>query len=177
MLPSEHGLSQRVLEFLIAHQDWFMLDIPPPPMRKQSVPRDTSTTGIDGDPILVQSSDEEIQDGWKLVGRDPPNVLRRNTAVDRSGKSNIDFSPMFKEHTILYCSDNRGTLTEEDMSPVQESSSEQAGVTRRRTLPSSRRRGDVSEGPFSQGSRVLRKQKRASSSQPSRIGKPETPPS
>ncbi|KAF9007583.1 Rho GTPase activation protein [Cyathus striatus] len=28
MSPKEHALSQRVLEFLIAHQDWFMLDIP-----------------------------------------------------------------------------------------------------------------------------------------------------
>ncbi|THV07248.1 Rho GTPase activation protein [Dendrothele bispora CBS 962.96] len=31
MSPTEHALSQRVLEFLIAQQDWFMLDIPPPP--------------------------------------------------------------------------------------------------------------------------------------------------
>jgi len=31
MLPKEHALSQRVLEFLIAQQDWFMLDISPPP--------------------------------------------------------------------------------------------------------------------------------------------------
>lgn len=30
MLPSEHALSQRVLEFLIAHQDWFMLEISAP---------------------------------------------------------------------------------------------------------------------------------------------------
>ncbi len=30
MLPHEHALSQRVLEFLIAHQDWFMLDTPAP---------------------------------------------------------------------------------------------------------------------------------------------------
>ena len=28
--PEEHNLSQRVLEFLIAQQDWFMLDISPP---------------------------------------------------------------------------------------------------------------------------------------------------
>lgn len=31
MEPQEHQLSQKVLEFLIAQQDWFMLDIPPPP--------------------------------------------------------------------------------------------------------------------------------------------------
>lgn len=30
MNPKEHALGQKVLEFLIAHQDWFMLDIIPP---------------------------------------------------------------------------------------------------------------------------------------------------
>ncbi|KAJ3570488.1 hypothetical protein NP233_g4363 [Leucocoprinus birnbaumii] len=30
MLPAEHALSQQVLEFLIANQDWFMLDTPAP---------------------------------------------------------------------------------------------------------------------------------------------------
>ncbi|PPQ78763.1 hypothetical protein CVT26_005711, partial [Gymnopilus dilepis] len=30
MSPQEHALSQKVLEFLIAQQDWFMLDISPP---------------------------------------------------------------------------------------------------------------------------------------------------
>ena len=30
MIPTEHRLNQQVLEFLIAHQDWFMLDVPPP---------------------------------------------------------------------------------------------------------------------------------------------------
>ncbi|KAG8822861.1 hypothetical protein FRC17_009450 [Serendipita sp. 399] len=36
MSPEHHKLSQEVLEFLIEHQDWFMLDIPPPP-RKDSI--------------------------------------------------------------------------------------------------------------------------------------------
>jgi hypothetical protein len=31
MSHEHHKLSQEVLEFLIKHQDWFMLDIPPPP--------------------------------------------------------------------------------------------------------------------------------------------------
>ncbi|KAL5525703.1 hypothetical protein ACEPAG_7040 [Sanghuangporus baumii] len=34
--PKEHNLSQEVLEFLIEHQDWFMLDVPPPPPRAHS---------------------------------------------------------------------------------------------------------------------------------------------
>ncbi|KAF8907295.1 hypothetical protein CPB84DRAFT_1744675 [Gymnopilus junonius] len=37
MSPQEHALSQRVLEFLIAQQDWFMLDISPPTPPTQSV--------------------------------------------------------------------------------------------------------------------------------------------
>lgn len=36
MSPEHHKLSQEVVEFLIEHQDWFMLDIPPPP-RKDSI--------------------------------------------------------------------------------------------------------------------------------------------
>lgn len=36
MSPEHHKLSQDVLEFLIENQDWFMLDIPPPP-RKDSI--------------------------------------------------------------------------------------------------------------------------------------------
>jgi GTPase-activating protein SAC7 len=36
MSPEQHKLSQEVLEFLIEHQDWFMLDIPPPP-RQDSI--------------------------------------------------------------------------------------------------------------------------------------------
>lgn len=31
MEPKEHPLTQRVLEFLIAKQDWFMLEIQSPP--------------------------------------------------------------------------------------------------------------------------------------------------
>jgi GTPase-activating protein SAC7 len=92
MMPSEHALSQRVLEFLIAQQDWFMLDIPPPPARKHGVPPHTSTTGIDDDIVLVPSSDEEISGGWKLVGRDRPKMPRRKTTVDRSGKANTNIS-------------------------------------------------------------------------------------
>ncbi|KAF5326787.1 hypothetical protein D9619_004210 [Psilocybe cf. subviscida] len=38
MSPQEHSLSQQVLEFLIAHQDWFMLDIIPPMQAGDSHP-------------------------------------------------------------------------------------------------------------------------------------------
>ena len=100
MLPSEYALSQRVLEFLIAQQDRFMLDIPPPPTRKQNVLQHISTTGTDDDAVL-QSTDEELSGGWKLVGRDPSNVARRKTTVNGSGKSNIDFNRGLRN--IRYC--------------------------------------------------------------------------
>jgi len=52
MLPAEHALSQQVLEFLIANQDWFMLDTPaphpslvtPPPTSPISAPRSALNT-------------------------------------------------------------------------------------------------------------------------------------
>lgn len=73
MQPQEHKLSQEVLEFLIAHQDWFMLDITPPPVTG------AGTVGVDGD-----TSDDEVNDGsWKLVGSVQPRVARRRSTSDR----------------------------------------------------------------------------------------------
>ena len=51
MSPQEHALSQSVLEFLIAKQDWFMLDIAPPVEGSLSTiwdPRVTGSTGFEG---------------------------------------------------------------------------------------------------------------------------------
>lgn len=45
MSPKEHALSQSVLEFLIAQQDWFMLDIAPPP---EGSPATSWDRGVDG---------------------------------------------------------------------------------------------------------------------------------
>jgi hypothetical protein len=59
--PGEHQLSQDVLEFLIAHQDWFMLDVP------------------------AGESDEEVGDGegWSIVHPASAGVARRRTTVER----------------------------------------------------------------------------------------------
>ncbi len=67
MSPKEHSLSQRVLEFLIAQQDWFMLDIPPPPA-SELMPYSVAPTADDA----VVASDDE--------GR---RVTRRRTTIDR----------------------------------------------------------------------------------------------
>jgi len=152
MSPPEHQLSQQVLEFLIAHQDWFMLEVPPPPQSGPGLHVSAGSSDIE-DIMVVPSSDEEYQpeEGWKLVGK--PRVQRRQTTLERSG--DLSGRP---EHT---------TLHEGDLSPVAESpppsleDSGPIGMTRSRTLPSNNRGGR-------ERAKVLRKQKRASSSQPKR---------
>ncbi|KAF9467979.1 Rho GTPase activation protein [Collybia nuda] len=141
MLPGEHALSQRVLEFLIEHQDWFILDAPPP----------GSGTPFRDDITVVDEEHSYVGGAWRLLGRDRPDLPRRRTTME--------------------CSDTHSTMAEGDMSPVAESPGSQVsfGVTRSRTLPSSRGNNNAPEGAANQErARVLRKQKRASSSQPNR---------
>lgn len=78
MQPQEHRLSQEVLEFLIAHQDWFMLDITPPTTG-------AGTAGTDGGLDAILSSDEEGDgESWKLVGNTPPSrIMRRRTTTEK----------------------------------------------------------------------------------------------
>jgi hypothetical protein len=86
MSPQEHQLSQEVLEFLIAHQDWFMLDIPPQPQAGLMTTM-TTTPQIRGSPDaedfqIVPSSDEEYshaESSWKQLGRDKRKLSRRRT--------------------------------------------------------------------------------------------------
>lgn len=89
MSPQEHQLSQDVLEFLIKHQDWFMLDIPPPPTTK---PSDSAVTVPMAEPVadITVSSDDEESGGWKLISRDVPKKLgRRRTTTERSGGASL----------------------------------------------------------------------------------------
>ncbi|KAG7451300.1 Rho GTPase activation protein [Guyanagaster necrorhizus] len=148
MSPKEHALSQQVLEFLIAQQDWFMLDIPPPPQNTSGSP--ISDSSVD-DITVFPSSDDERQpgSGWKMVGKkDMRRVTRRRTTLDRSAAPHV-------------------TVAETDLPPVNETPPSRpedglVGVSRSRTLPSGRRvTSSSSDAP-----RLLRKQKRASSSQP-----------
>jgi len=84
MSPKEHALSQRVLEFLIAQQDWFMLDIPPPPEHMVGGP-ETRMTDYE-DMTVFASSDEEKApgSGWRLVAKQS-SIQRRKTTYDRGG--------------------------------------------------------------------------------------------
>ncbi|KAJ7650048.1 Rho GTPase activation protein [Roridomyces roridus] len=82
MSPPEHALSQQVLEFLIAQQDWFMLDIPPPPRHEPGSPDDEEVFVVDDEHSPVGGS-------WNLVGN-KPGMARRKTTIDSSG----DLSPV-----------------------------------------------------------------------------------
>jgi hypothetical protein len=74
--PTEHQLSQDVLEFLIAHQDWFMLDTPPPPppSRSHTPPYNASAR--------TSVSDGEGPDGWRIIQR------HQRSADDRGRHNN-----------------------------------------------------------------------------------------
>ncbi|KAJ6520910.1 Rho GTPase activation protein [Mycena vulgaris] len=136
MSPTEHNLSQQVLEFLIAQQDWFMLDIPPPPQHEPGSPQ-----SWDDELLVVDDENSPVGGAWNLVGTGAPPMTRRRTTVDSTDASR----------------------REGDLSPVTESPEDAgASVTRRRTLPSGRRA--AAEGDHRP--KVLRKQKRSSSSQP-----------
>lgn len=67
--PSEHRLSQEVLEFLIAHQDWFMLDTPPPPALSPAPSRSLTPPLSPGASVSV--SDDEGPEGWRIIDRHP----------------------------------------------------------------------------------------------------------
>ena len=84
MSPGEHALSQQVLEFLIAQQDWFMLDIPPPPTFKPELP----SPGLNDD-VMVAHNSEELSGGWKLVDPDRP---QHELTAEPSGRPIPPFS-------------------------------------------------------------------------------------
>ncbi|RDX57097.1 Rho GTPase activation protein [Lentinus brumalis] len=141
MSPQEHQLSQDVLEFLIQHQDWFMLDIPPPPTPRRS---DSAATVPMADTVDLLSSSDEESGGWKLISRDVPKRLdRRRTTTERSAE--------------------KSAVEGGNLSPVVETPPSRSNsivtVTRSRTLPSSK----TSRLPEEERhAKLVKKQKRAS---------------
>ncbi|KAF9648004.1 Rho GTPase activation protein [Thelephora ganbajun] len=144
MQPQEHRLSQEVLEFLIAHQDWFMLDISPPP---------TTSAGLmasDEEPDAILSSDEDANGGsWKLVGNaQPSRIVRRRTTTEGHGSKSLHFD---------HYNNDLSPVAEAPGSPVR---SVGGSIRRSRTLPN--RRGTLETPEEPHRARVLRKQKRSS---------------
>lgn len=66
MMPSEHRLSQEVLEFLIAQQDWFMMDVPPP-KRQDSIVGSLQPTAQDVLIVPTDQNDRATEGTWKMV--------------------------------------------------------------------------------------------------------------
>ena len=172
--PPEHRLSQDVLEFLIAHQDWFMLDTPPPPALPPT-PSRSLTPPLTSHTVSV--SDDEGPDGWRLIDRHPrpshPTADRdRDRDRDRSGgNQGANASGSAAQ------SGNKGG--ERDKERMQAPSSFAAvgapvsGIMRSRTVPTSRkgRMSTVDAGAMQRGTAsgsvpanpaVLRKARRAS---------------
>jgi len=149
--PTEHQLSQEVLEFLIAHQDWFMLDTPARP------------PGGEG----ASSDDDEIRSSagsWKII----------NTPAAASGSVSRSRSTMERDDRRVRS--HAATVTEDpSLSPVTEDAPpgstaprmQAVTVTRSRTLPSQRSptaatAAGSTSGEADRAGRVLRKGRRIS---------------
>jgi hypothetical protein len=163
-----------------------MLDIPPPP--PLSRPGSPADAGPEIDDIMVvPSSDEEysqVGGGWRLVGKDSRKVSRQQTMIQRGGGltrlSPYTYVPgILTTQSAADTPDRRthGVLQEGNLTPVSEQSPARVedqgkvGVTRSRTLPGVRI-AVAESNTNTERARVLRKQKRASSSQPNRSGTP-----
>jgi hypothetical protein len=126
--PTEHRLSQRVLEFLIAHQDWFMTDVNSPPRN------DSVMLGAASSPRVPPPGTEEPDPWERRIGApgtmsDSPagsnTVLPLPSAHNPSPRQTPPRKP-------VQLRDERGQ--QEDWSYSPESGSPGVTVARRRTL-------------------------------------------
>lgn len=158
MSPQEHQLSQQVLEFLIAHQDWFMLDTPSQPQVGMiaTPPQHPRGPPDSEDFHIVPSSDEEFVHaaGWKQSSKDKKKLARRRT-LDKEPATR---PPRASAEAELSTVKESSAVADQPRSPGS------PGVQRSRTLPSRREEANV-EGSSSERAKLLRKHKRASSGQ------------
>ncbi|KZT40042.1 Rho GTPase activation protein [Sistotremastrum suecicum HHB10207 ss-3] len=186
MAPKENELSQQVLEFLIANQDWFMLDIPPPPQSSQPGSAIASPVNDDDldDVVVVPSSDEDQSSskgpkgGWKLVERaQRRGRIQEKAKIDRRRTTSERPARMEPKEDLLYAAAGQPRRSGE-LSPVSETSINDdvilsglanASVSRSHTLPSNSLRGassssssnpvEESLSPKEGGRHILRKSK------------------
>lgn len=153
--PTEHQLSQDVLEFLIAHQDWFMLDTPPPPAYPPTPSRSLTPPITPYDASARTSvSDGEGPEGWRIIQR------HQRTADDRPRQQR---SAQQGQSQQGHGQQGQGQSS---------SSSSAGGIVRSRTMPTSRKgRPATADGPATVGAKqgagvvspaVLRKTRRSS---------------
>ena len=136
--PSEHQLSQDVLEFLIAHQDWFMLDTPPPPAYPPTPSRSLTPpiTPYDAASARTSVSDGEGPDGWRIIQRH-----------QRTGGTADDHRPP-----------RRTTQQQQQQQQQQQGqgqSSAPGGIVRSRTMPTRKGRPATADGTSSSGSATV----------------------
>ena len=130
--PTEHQLSQDVLEFLIAHQDWFMLDTPPPPAFPPTPSRSHTPPITPYDASARTSvSDGEGPDGWRIIQRHQRSADDRPRHGGGASKGG----------------EQRGA--QQSQSQSQSQSAAAVPIVRSRTMPSSRkgRTGTADGGP------------------------------
>lgn len=132
--PSEHQLSQDVLEFLIAHQDWFMLDTPPPPAYPPTPSRSLTPpiTPYDAASARTSVSDGEGPDGWRIIQRHQ----RTGTADD---------------HRLPRRSAQQQQQQGQQGQGQPSSSSPAGGIVRSRTMPTRKGRPSTADGSSSSG--------------------------
>ncbi|KAG9050182.1 hypothetical protein FS837_007080 [Tulasnella sp. UAMH 9824] len=89
LAPAEHKLSQEVLEFLIAHQDWFMMDVTPPTRRDSILGPAIQSTSQD---VLIVPTDKDTdpaEGNWNFVETRKPlgdlqnSIDRRRTTYEK----------------------------------------------------------------------------------------------
>ena len=139
--PSEHRLSQEVLEFLIAYQDWFMLDTPLPPALPPA-PSRSLTPPLSAANVSV--SDDEGPDGWRLIDRHTRPAMERG----RSGPGTSALAPQ---------TPGRGERDQMPMSSAAGTLLGSPGIQRSRTVPSSRkgRASTVDPGNMQRGAMTM----------------------
>lgn len=110
MSPELHRLSQEVVEFLIEHQDWFMLDIPPPPQQDEiltaakgakSSAKEHSAAKHRSTPVngkvelpedvyvgpMTSDDDKDGGAGWRMVGSIGSGQVRRRRTFSERGSA------------------------------------------------------------------------------------------
>ncbi|KZW02902.1 Rho GTPase activation protein [Exidia glandulosa HHB12029] len=152
MSPEQHALSQEVLEFLIAHQDWFMLDIAAPTSNAAAAVAAAGRGEEEGAAVSPWSEEDELEgEGWKLVEREPGKVRRRASSVT-SGAASLSQPP--PDARSVEVTGELGSISEKTTASSSPTATGGASVSRSKTLPP---RASQSRASAGGGGGVLRK--------------------
>ncbi|KAG9001421.1 hypothetical protein FRB94_004786 [Tulasnella sp. JGI-2019a] len=134
MSPSEHRLSQQVLEFLIAQQDWFMLDVPPP-KRQDSIVGSLQPTAQDVLIVPTTKGDDPAEGTWKMVepAKLSANIDRRRTTASTVTRGSVRVAAPMKGGSprsdgLLVVAEDDGGLRRKGSLDVRHSGDQTLGV-------------------------------------------------